>query len=211
VRRLGIYGGSFDPVHAGHVHAATAAEQRFGLDAVVFVPAAQPPHKPGVVLASGADRMAMLELALCEHPHWSVSAIELERDGPSYTVDTLRSLPARLGLDPGAELFLILGSDNLGGLPLWKRAREVLERAQPIVVDRGGDLDEGLAAVRRELPTELVQRVERGLLRLPPVEASASEVRTALSEGRVPPPVVPASVLEYIRAHGIYGAARPRS
>jgi hypothetical protein len=87
----------------------------------------------------------------------------------------------------------------------------VLERAQPIVVDRGGDLDEGLAVVRRELPIELVKRVERGLLRLPPVEASASEIRTALIEGRTPPPVVPEPVLEYIRAHGIYGAARPSS
>src|SRR5262245_873479 len=97
-RRVGVYGGSFDPVHAGHVHVARQAQRAFALDAVVFVPAAQPPHKPGRVLASPQDRVAMLEIALRGEPSWRVTTLEFERSGPSYTIDTLRELPRRLGL-----------------------------------------------------------------------------------------------------------------
>src|SRR5437773_7216660 len=106
-RRVGILGGSFDPIYAGHLHAARAALSAFGLDLVVFVPAAEPPHKPSRRLARGADRLAMVELAISGEPRFRASAIELERGGRSYTIDTVRDLPRKLGEREDVELFLI--------------------------------------------------------------------------------------------------------
>src|SRR5215468_8846275 len=96
-RRLGLFGGSFDPPHEGHLHVARAARGRFGLDRVVFVPAAEPPHKPGRELAPGADRMAMLRLLLEGEPRCETCGLELVRGGRSFTIDTVRALPSALG------------------------------------------------------------------------------------------------------------------
>jgi nicotinate-nucleotide adenylyltransferase len=209
--RIGVFGGSFDPVHVGHQHAALAAQERFDLDRVIFVPAAQPPHKPERRLAAGRDRLAMLELAIRGHRDWSLSTIELLRGGPSYTIDTLRALPTSLDLVPAeVELYLILGSDNLDGFASWKSVREILSLARPIVIYRGDDVDSALERVRESLPPELAAAVEQGFLRLPPVAASSSEIRAAFAEGRAPRDVLPPGVEEYIREHGIYGA-RPAS
>jgi nicotinate-nucleotide adenylyltransferase len=206
VRRLGVLGGSFDPVHAGHLHVARAAQGAFGLDRVVFVPAARPPHKPGRVLASGEHRAAMLRLALAGRPDWSLDTLELERPGPSYTIDTLRALPERQDLAADGELFLLLGFDNLRGLEHWREAREVLLRARPIVVQRG-PLDRGLLEhLRDALGTELARRIERGLLPVAPLEVSSTELRAALAAGQDPGEALPPGVLEYVRAHGLYGA-----
>jgi nicotinate-nucleotide adenylyltransferase len=209
IRRLGILGGSFDPVHAGHLHVARAAQAAFDLDHVVFVPAARPPHKPGQRLASGEHRAAMLRLALAGHPDWSVDTLELERSGPSYTIDTVRALPGRLGLEREAELFLLLGEDNLRGLEGWREARALLELVQPIVVRRGPADPAGLARLRAELGAELALRIERGFLRVAPVEASSTAIRAALAAGRDPGEALPAGVLEYARHHALYGNGSP--
>jgi nicotinate-nucleotide adenylyltransferase len=206
-RRVGIFGGSFDPVHAGHLHVARAAQAARGLEQVVFVPAARPPHKPERILASGADRVAMLELALAGEPassRWSVADLELERSGPSYTIDTVRELPGRLGLAPQAELYLLLGSDNLRDLPRWREADELLSRVHPIVLARS-PLEPILRELQRELAPELVAKLRAGLLDLSPVEVSSSDVRGQLARGEDPGRALPAGVLEYIRRQGIYG------
>ena len=206
IGRVGLFGGSFDPVHAGHLHVARAAEAHAGLERIVFIPAARPPHKPGRVLASGAHRLAMLELALADEPRWSTCDIELERSGPSYTIDTVRELPGRLGLAPECSLYLLLGSDNLPGLAGWHRAVELLQRVQPLVVHRGEDLAAALAQLARRLPPELCAKIETGLVRVPPLAVSASDLRAALARGEDPGDALPPQVLEYIRAHGIYAA-----
>lgn len=206
VRRAGLFGGSFDPVHAGHLHVARAAQAHADLERVVFVPAARPPHKPGRVLASGADRLAMLELALAGEPSWSASGIELERAGPSYTFDTVLALPRRLGLEPGCRLYLLLGSDNLPGLAMWHAAERLLGLVQPLVVHRGEDLGPALRELRRRLAPELCERIAAGLVEVPPLPVSASELRAALVRSEDPGPLLPPGVLEYIRAHGIYAA-----
>ena len=136
-RRLGLFGGSFDPIHGGHLYVARAAQRAHQLDRVIFVPAARPPHKPGRELASGPHRLAMVELAIAAEASWSACDLELYRPGPSYTIDTVLELPARVGEADDVELFLILGSDNLPGLPSWWRVDELLERVHPIVVPRG--------------------------------------------------------------------------
>jgi nicotinate-nucleotide adenylyltransferase len=206
VRRVGLFGGSFDPVHAGHLHVARASQERARLERIVFVPAARPPHKPGRVLASGAHRLAMLALALEREPAWSTSGIELERSGPSYTWDTVLALPERLGLDAGCRLFLLLGSDNLPGIAHWHRAQQLLARVEPLVVHRGEDLGPALRELGRSLPAHLVERITAGLIEVAPWPLSSSELRAALARGEDPGPSLPPGVLEYIRAHGIYAA-----
>jgi len=211
--RLGIFGGSFDPVHAGHLHAARAAMEAFRLDRVVFVPARHPPHKPGRELAGGADRLAMLRLAIEGEPRFRTHGLELERSGPSFTIDTVRELPALLGEAPDVELFLILGSDNLEGLATWREAAGLVERVQPIVVHRDGDVEAGFAAIERALGSRAAAKVRAGYLALPPVAASSTDLRArlpALGPGLVE---LAPRVLDLIRERGLYGAGpeRPRA
>ena len=202
--RVGVLGGSFDPVHAGHLHAARAAQEAFALDRVVFVPAAQAPHKPGGPSASGLDRATMLELAVGRERDWLVSTLELEREGPSYTIDTLRALRGELGLAAEDELYLILGGDNLAGFLEWRSASEILELAQPLVVVRGGDEAEVLRGLEERWGERAAARLARGLVRAPRVEVAASDLRAALARGEDPGAALPPGVLEYIRARGIY-------
>jgi len=201
-RRLGVLGGSFDPPHAGHLHAAQAAREAFALDHVVLVPAALPPHKPGRALAGAEDRLALLELLRGERAWLSVSGLELERAGPSYTIDTVRAL-AR---ETDAELFLIIGSDNLPGLPGWREAEELLARAQPIVIQRAGEAP-ALGDAARRLSPAAAERLRAGLCAVAPVEASSSELRRRLALGQDPGPALPRALREYIERTGIYGAA----
>ncbi len=208
-RRVGLFGGSFDPPHAGHLHVARAARGRFGLDRVVFVPAAEPPHKPGRRLASGADRLAMLRLLVAGEPSCEVSDLELVRGGRSFTIDTVRALPAALGEPPDCEIYLLLGSDNLAGLQQWREARALLERVQPVVVRRAGALGDEIAALAGALPEELLRKLERGALDLPPVDVSSTELRDGLPGTDVDVRLVTPAVLGYIRAHDLYGARAP--
>lgn len=207
VRRLGLLGGSFDPVHAGHLHVAREAQRAFGLDHVLFVPAARPPHKPDRILAEGADRLAMLEIALRGRTDWSASDLELRRGGTSYTVDTVRSLPAELGLEPGAEVFLVIGSDNLEGLPSWREARALLELVRPIVIHRGDDVPAALDAVEASLGPRAAARLREGFLPLRPVPISSTELRAALGRGEDPGADLPPGVREYALERGLYRGA----
>jgi nicotinate-nucleotide adenylyltransferase len=204
--RIGLFGGSFDPVHAGHLHVARAAQERFGLDRVVFVPAARSPFKPGRQPAPGEHRRAMLRLALEGEPSWSESGLELERGGTSWTIDTVRSLPQALGVPEDSEIFLLIGSDNLPALPEWRESRALLERVQPVVIFRDGVRDAQIEPVRRAHGDALAKKVEQGYLELPPVAVSSTEIRERLERGERDVEGVPPAVLEYIRAHGLYGA-----
>lgn len=206
-RRIGLYGGSFDPVHRGHLHAARAARDLFELDRVVFVPAAQSPHKLGRRTADAHHRVAMLRLAIAGEPRFEVDELELGRPGPSYTIDTVRALPAHLREPAACEIYLVVGSDNLRGLATWRSARELLERVQPIVVHRDGEPELLLAEIERELGPEAAAKVARGYLRLPPVEVSSTEVRAECGAESALDDDVPPAVLAYIRAHGLYGAS----
>ncbi len=206
--RLGLFGGSFDPVHAGHLHAARAALEAFALTRVVFVPARLPPHKPGRSLASGADRLAMLHLAVQGEPRYAVDALELARPGPSYTIDTVRALPAALGEAPDVPIYLILGSDNVEGLAAWRDSAALLERVQPVIVHREGEPRAAIESVERALGPAAAEKVRAGYLRLPAVPVSSTGIRARLARaagGAAEIELAPA-VLEYIRSHGLYGA-----
>jgi nicotinate-nucleotide adenylyltransferase len=208
IRRLGILGGSFDPVHRGHLHVARCAQAARALERIVFIPAAQPPHKLDQRLAAGEHRMAMLDLALRGRSDWVADALELHRPGPSYTLDTLRGIRAHLGLAPAAQLFLIVGSDTLPGLAKWRGIEELLTLAEPLIVAREVDLTAIFAGLRAELAPALVEQLERGLVRETPVDVSSSGIRDRALQGALEPGDLPPGVWEYIVARGIYGARR---
>ncbi|MDE0913629.1 MAG: nicotinate-nucleotide adenylyltransferase [Planctomycetota bacterium] len=205
-RRLGLFGGSFDPVHKGHLAAARAAQEAFGLDRVIFVPAARPPHKPDLELAPQKDRLEMLQRAIASEPSWCVCDLEFNRPGLSYTMDTVEELRAEVGEDEDASIWLLIGADNLPGLVGWHRVEELLEAVRPVVIRRAGE-DE-------ELPPELAQRLSAGalellragLLAVPPVPGRSTDLRAALRAGEGTLQDLPEAVGEYIRKRGLYGA-----
>ena len=198
--RLGILGGSFDPPHRCHLEIARRAREAFALDHVLFVPARVPPHKLDRQLADDRDRVHMLELLLEPEPteRMSVWTGELLRDGPSYSVDTL----LELNQHTTADLFWILGSDNLPGLPKWSRVEEFLALARPIVHYRVGD-DLQLESMG-SLSNAARQRLREGYLELEPCPASSTLVRSAIGLGRPIDDWVPPTLIQYIRAKGLY-------
>ncbi len=217
VRKTGLFGGTFDPVHEGHLALARAALARCGLDQVLFIPAARPPHKeqPG---ASFEHRVAMLRAALAGSARMDVSCIEAERDSPSYTIDTVRELKKRLG---DHEFFFIIGADSLLELHLWYRYRELLEQVPFIVAARPSVpfaevaravamLPGGFVYDRRSSTWRRADGARIHYLADVRVPVSSSEVRRLLARGR-PTPMVPEPVRRYIERHNLYGQAERRA
>ncbi|WP_147651606.1 nicotinate-nucleotide adenylyltransferase [Vulcaniibacterium gelatinicum] len=215
-----LYGGTFDPVHCGHLAVARAARDALGAE-VALMPAADPPHRPPPG-ASAEHRARMLELALAGEPGLRVDRRELQRTGRSYSVDTLLALRAELGAD--APVALLVGADSFRGLPTWHRWRELLGLAHFVVAERPGSpldrgLDEPLAsaiagrlaetpAALRAAPAGRIWRLQQPLR-----PESASELRRRIAAGEPWRDWVPAMVAEYIERHGLYrptaGAAPP--
>ena len=191
--RLGVYGGTFDPIHNAHLDIARAALAVGQLDRVLFVVAARPPHKGDGPTACAEDRLAMVEAALENEPQMTASRVELDRPGPSYTVDTLRALQ---GMHPGAELFLIVGLDMAMDFPFWRDTRGILERARVLIVPRPGAF---------EIPAML--RPYATVLPFTPVDLSSTEIRDRIQIGGELGDLLPAAVLQLIRRKGIYHAA----
>lgn len=185
--RIGIFGGTFDPPHLGHWLAAVDAAEALGLDEVVWVPAARQPLKAGVWSADGAHRLAMAQLMVQGDGRFRVDALELERGGLSFMVDTLRVYRAR-HLD--AALFLLLGSDTAATLPKWREPEVIRVLAEIVVLTRGGEAVE-LPAGARALPTRRV-------------DVSATEIRERVAAGRSLRGFVPDAVAAYIATHGLY-------
>jgi nicotinate-nucleotide adenylyltransferase len=203
--RLGLLGGTFNPIHEGHLAIARAARVGLKLDSVVLVPAARPPHKAhDTSLAPAEDRLAMTRLAAASEPGLEVSGIELERTGPSFTIDTVRAFLAR---DPGVELYFIIGCDTLPELATWRAARELLSLARFAVVARPGrELEADLARFERDFGTEAARAVRERIVPMEPAAVSATEVRARVAGGKPIEGLVPGAVAEYIRAHRLYGA-----
>jgi len=210
--RIALFGGSFDPVHRGHLEVARRSAAEFHLDRVIFMPAATPPHKVGKQLAPGGARLAMLERAAAGEASWEVSDAELRRAGTSFTVETLRALSRELCTREGkAELFMIIGSDNLPGLPAWREVEEVLTLAQPIIAWREGTPEGHLADLAGRLSEPLIGRLGDGFMRLPPLPESATEIRSRIAKGALVGGELPAGVLELIEQNGLYGVGSPEA
>jgi nicotinate-nucleotide adenylyltransferase len=203
--RIGVFGGSFDPVHIGHLLAAECCREQAGLDRVLFVPAAIQPHKQDRQLASGQHRMEMLALATGGNDAFAVSGDELERGGVSYTVDTLERLKAR---HPDDDLRLILGPDAFLGLPTWREPRRIIDLAEILAVERESLDDLSDAATRGPLETllgrERLDRVIAERVRLPAIGIRASDLRAAVAAGQSIRYRTPRAVECFIATHGLY-------
>lgn len=196
--RLGILGGTFDPIHIGHLIVAEEVRVRLSLQQVVFVPAWVSPLKLTHRAAPPECRLRMVELAIQDNPHFGVSRIELDRRGPSFTVDTLRAIRAACGAD--VELFFILGADSLGSLKAWRRPQEILRLARLVAVSRP-TYQVDLHALEQDLPgisatTDLVTTVEIGV--------SATDIRARIAQGLSVRYIVPAAVETYLEGHRLY-------
>jgi nicotinate-nucleotide adenylyltransferase len=189
---IGVFGGTFDPLHVGHLVAAADARVALGLDTVLLVVAADPWQKAGQVAAPASDRFAMVEAALAGVEGLEADRSELDRGGPTYTVDTLTELAVS---HPGRELVLIVGSDVAAKLDTWKRVDEIRDLASLAVLVRPG----------AELATPPVGWRYR-LVETPRLDISSSEIRERLAAGRPVDWLLPAGVIEWVRAKGLYGS-----
>ncbi|HET9251465.1 MAG TPA: nicotinate-nucleotide adenylyltransferase [Candidatus Eisenbacteria bacterium] len=195
MRRVGVFGGSFDPVHAGHLIMAEYAADRLRLDEVAFVPAALPAHKPGRALAAFAHRCAMIRSAIRGNSRLTVSTIEGERGGVSFTADTLETMARK-----GTSLTFILGEDSLAEFHTWRDPDRIVRLSRLAVVPRGN----GTQPRRR---SRLRAAWKRRIVTLDPprIDISSTEIRRRLRAGRSVRYWVPDPVLSYIRRHGLYG------
>lgn len=202
VIRIGVLGGTFDPVHNGHLAIAGVARERLGLNEVIFIPAGRPWMKTDTPLSPPAHRVRMLELAIAGMPGFRLSTVEIERPGPSYTVVTMSGLQASLGA--GAELFFIMGWDKLNEFPGWKEPARLLDMCSLVAVPRPGCALPDLDPLEKRLPG-LSRRVI--LLDGPHVDVSASLIRWRAARGLSIGQLVPEPVARYIRENSLYPAA----
>lgn len=201
-RRIGVFGGSFDPVHEGHVRAAEDARGSLGLERVLLVPAGSQPLKGGH--ASADRRLAMVRLAVEGRDGLEVSDTEVRREGTSYTVDTVRELAESLGAD--VELYLLIGTDAVRDLPNWRDVPGIFSCAKPAVLERPGDGPVDWDGFRERLPEGLAAELRDSAICLErPVDVSSTEIRRRLAAGESIAGLVPAAVEDYIRRHGLYG------
>ncbi len=197
--RVGIFGGTFDPIHVGHLVLAEQCREQCGLDEVWFIPAAQPPHKAAVAISPAKERCEMIEFAIAGNSRFRLSTVELTRKGPSFTFATLEVLSSD---HPGHDFVLLIGADSLRDLHLWREPKRILELATVAAVNRGDrpfpDCSE-LRAVCGGLADSRVQ-----CLSMPAIDLSASDIRSRVSRGLSIRYLVPRAVEAYISEHGSY-------
>ncbi len=196
-RTIGLLGGTFNPIHEGHLSIAREALRLFALDAVWFIPCAVPPHKPVHDLASNEDRLAMLRLAIAGEPRFAALDVEFNRPGKSYTLDTVRALQA---LHPGDAFVFIVGADTLPELPIWHRPLELLPLVRIVSLARPGHVPSAAAI---HLPPPWPERLLADLRTGEPLDVSSREIRAKIAAGQ-PVSLVPDSVLRYIEEHNLY-------
>jgi nicotinate-nucleotide adenylyltransferase len=201
--RAGIFGGSFDPVHVAHLVLAERVREARSLDTVLFIPARRPPHKAGRELEPGRERLHMLRLAIEGNPAFQALPVELEREGPSYTLQTVRQLRERLGA--AAELYLVVGGDSLEEIPTWWRADELVREIEIVAVPRpGSPVGVALEGLAGRFGAEWAARTRELAVQVPLMEVSATEVRRRVREGLSIRYLVPEAVREHILSAGLY-------
>jgi nicotinate-nucleotide adenylyltransferase len=199
--KIGILGGTFDPIHIGHLIVAEDIRQKMGLGKVLFIPAGRPwlkikEEKP---VSPAEHRVAMVKLAIASNPYFKVSTIEIDRPGLSYSIDTVLELKAKLGT--GAEIYFIVGLDALAEFPQWKEPVRLLEICQVVGIGRPGYAQADLRKLERSVPSAS-QRIM--LMDVPQIDISASEIRTRVAQGLSIRYLVPEAVEKYIAEHRLY-------
>lgn len=195
VQRIGVMGGTFDPIHLGHLMIAEAVWNEYRLDKILFIPSANPPHKSNV-LTSAKHRFNMALLATCSNPHFEVSSIEMERQGPSYTVDTIKELKQIYG--PDAELYFIIGADSIKELPTWHNIDELLTLCHFVATRRPG-YEPDLKLVEEDYKDADIR-----VLETPELEISSTDIRRRIKKGYSIQYITTEQVQQYIRKEGLY-------
>lgn len=196
---VGILGGTFDPIHMGHLAAAEGALHLAGLDQVIFMPNRQPPHKPQQPLSSAEDRAAMVRLAIATNPRFAYSDMELYREGPSYTIDTIRAYQAA---HPDARTAFLVGMDSLVEIQTWRQYESLLTLTDLLVVDRPGTSRDRAQQVLLDLGPALSQRIR--ILEIPGLAISSTELRRLAAGGYPLRYLVPEPVKAYLEQHRLY-------
>jgi nicotinate-nucleotide adenylyltransferase len=202
MEKIGIMGGTFDPIHYGHLHAAEEARMRFCLGRVIFIPTGAPPHKHYDGMASPEDRYEMTRLAIADNPFFCISRMETDRTGDSYTVDTLRALKAD---NPDSELFLIMGFDSILDFPNWRKPLEISTLCTIIVVNRPGYERNSIG----ELPDKIIRSMQ--MLDMTLLDISATDIRARIRAGRSVFYLLPEAVRGYIASRDLYSTSEGES
>jgi nicotinate-nucleotide adenylyltransferase len=198
-KRVGILGGTFDPVHNGHLAIAREARVELELEEVIFLPAGRPWMKAGQEIAPAAHRVAMVRLAIAGQTWCRLSTMEIDRPGPTYTVDTLEALHREHGTT--VDFYFILGWDSLPELPRWKEPLRILELCTLVALPRPGSPRPDIEAIEKQVPGLLRRLV---ILEKPEVDVSGTEIRERVAKGKSIADLVPAAVENYIREKGLY-------
>jgi nicotinate-nucleotide adenylyltransferase len=201
---IGVFGGTFDPPHFGHLVIAEEARSRLGLRRVIFLPAGQPPHKPERVISPVAHRLAMVLLAIAGNPGFRISRLDVDRPGPCFTADLLELLQAELG--PSADLHFIVGMDSLGDFLSWHEPARVLRAARLVAATRPGYACD-LSEIEDAIPGATSRII---LLEAPALEISSTDLQARVRGGLPIRYQAPDAVARYIRQHGLYAPAAPK-
>ena len=200
--RVGILGGSFDPVHNGHLLIAREARRQLALARVLLAPAFAPPHKGSALFADARDRLEMVRLAVEPIEGLCASDVEASRGTVSYSIDTVRVLRAQLGEE--VELFFVIGSDTIGELPTWRNIRELARLCTFAAVRRPGWAMDEIAVLRGVIDDNSIQAMKDSLVQVEGVDISSTQIRRMISRDEAVDRLVPAAVAGYIRARGLY-------
>lgn len=201
--QIGIFGGSFDPVHQAHLLLAESCLEGARLDQIWFMPCAVQPHKPDRVLASGKHRQEMLELAIGGHPQFAVSTLELDRGGISYTVETLRALVAA---HPEDSFYFLMGGDSLADFPTWREPEEICRLGIPLVVRRPGSPEPAWDSFAKWVTPERLAEIKSFQISMPIIDLSSTDIRNRIKDKRSIRYRLPRSVEMYIRGQHLYEA-----
>ncbi len=216
---IALFGGTFDPIHCGHLIVARCVLERLSLDGVTFIPSANPPHKGRAGLSDVAHRLAMVELAIESESGFACDDCETRRTGPSYTFDTVMHFREQLGPDGprplvggprplvGAKIHWIIGADSLAELESWHRAGELIDACNIVTVNRLGDHQPDLSTFGRVLDKGHVAKLKRGILQTPHIDISATDIRRRVAAAQSIRYLVPEPVRQYIEDHQLYRRA----
>lgn len=200
MKKIGIMGGTFNPIHNGHLFLAEYAYEQIGLDSILFMPSKKPPHKASLEVASSEDRRKMTELAIQDNPHFELSALELEREGVTFTCDTLAELTLE---HPDTEYYFIIGADSLFQITEWKTPQIVFNMCTVVAAGRNhlskSRMEQQVKKLHEEYGASII------LLDMPTIEISSAQIRERIISGKSIRYFVPSQVRSYIEAYGLYG------
>lgn len=207
--KLGLLGGSFDPVHNGHLIVARSIAERRNLDSIVFLPSATPPHKKRTAQADAHHRAAMVNLAIADEPRFELSRFDLDREGPTYTIETVeyfKKRSANSNQPSGVDLFWIIGADWISEIASWHRAGELIDACNIVTASRAGCAAPDWESLRNQLNESRVEKIRAGVVETPVIEISSTMIRDRVANRQSIRYLVPESVRQYIGEQGLYAS-----